>query len=80
MKYEVILVSYAQQVASSLPIEGQRALDEKLHRLQDDPHSAGSYDRKTDSWRGGFGSWEMIEYTIHDSVVRVVVLRVTWTG
>ncbi len=80
MRYEVIFGSYAEELRDSLPPAGKEALADKVRRLERDPTEGATYSRKTDRWTSSFGDWGVIEYTVHSAVVRVVVLRVTWTG
>jgi hypothetical protein len=79
MRYEVIFASYAEELRDSLPLAGKQALAGKVWRLGQDPTEDATYSRKTDRWTSHFGDWGVIEYTVHSTVVRVVVLRVTWT-
>ena len=80
MRYQVIFASYAEELSESLPRAGKRALALKVQRLELDPTEDATYSGKTDRWTSYFGEWGVIEYTIHSAVVRVVVLRVTWTA
>ncbi|MGH3694410.1 MAG: hypothetical protein ACRDRX_10580 [Pseudonocardiaceae bacterium] len=79
MRYEVIFASYAEELRESLPPEGKQALEVKIRRLAQDPTEDATYSLKTDRWTSYFGDWGVIEYIVHSAVVRVVVLRVTWT-
>lgn len=79
MRYEVIFASYAEELRDSLPPGAKQALAGKVRRLAHDPTEDATYSRKTDRWTSHFGDWGVIEYTVHSAVVRVVVLRVTWT-
>lgn len=66
MTYEVILVTYAQQVAASLPPLGQRTWQAKLRELAEDPCTLATYDRHSDTWSGSFGDWGVVQFTIHN--------------
>ena len=79
MRYQVIFASYAEELRDSLPLGAKQALAGKVRRLAQDPTEDAAYSRKTDRWTSHFGEWSVIEYTVHSAVVRVVVLRVTWT-
>jgi hypothetical protein len=79
MRYEVIFASYAEELRESLPRAGKQALAVKVRRLAQDPTEDATYSQKTDRWTSYFGDWGVIEYTVHFALVRVVVLRVTWT-
>lgn len=79
MCYEVIFASYAEELCDSLPLAGKQALAGKVRRLAQDPTEDATYSPKADRWTSHFGDWGVIEYTVHSAVVRVVVLRVTWT-
>ena len=80
MSYEVILVTYAQQVTASLPSLGQHAWQAKLRQLADDPYALAAYDNKSDTWSSSFGDWGVVQFTAYDPPARVVVLRVAWSG
>jgi hypothetical protein len=80
VSYEVILVTYAQETAASLPPSGQHAWETKICQLADDPYAQAAYDRQSDTWSSSFGDWGVVQFTAHDALARVVVLRVAWAG
>lgn len=80
MSYEVILVTYAQQLAASLPPLGQHAWEAKLRQLAKDPYTLAAYYCQSDTCSSSFGGWGVVQFTAHDALARIVVLRVAWSG
>ncbi len=81
MRYEVIFATYRRRnfgTASHRPVD--RRWPTRFRRLEQDPVEVATYSPKTDRWTSHFGDWGVIEYNVHATVVRVVVLRVIWSG
>ncbi|MGO1053169.1 hypothetical protein [Crossiella sp. CA198] len=80
MRYEVLLADLAERTYTGLPPAGKAAFEAKRRRLAVSPEAEGSYFPKLDRWIGDLGPHGVIEYTVHGSVVRVVVWRVQYVG
>ncbi|GAA2826456.1 hypothetical protein [Crossiella cryophila] len=80
MRYEVILAEVAQRTFDSMPSSGQQAFTAKRRRLAVAPEQEGTWSPKTHRWTTHMGPHGVIEYTVHGSVVRVVVWRIQFYG
>ncbi|WP_086818920.1 hypothetical protein [Allokutzneria sp. NRRL B-24872] len=75
MTYEVIIADVARATVDSAPAAAKAAFERKRRQLLSDPHGAGRYMPKEDLYYGDMGDHGVVCYSVHDSVVRVVVWR-----
>jgi len=79
MSYEVLIADVAKATLESAPAAAKAAFARKRRQLLADPHNAGRYVPKEDRYYGDLGEHGVVCYTIHDSVVRVVVWRIQFS-
>ncbi|MCK2242134.1 MULTISPECIES: hypothetical protein [unclassified Crossiella] len=79
MTYEVLVADVAKATLATAPAAAKAAFERKRRQLLTDPHDAGRYVEKEDRYYGDMGEHGIVCYTIHDSVVRVVIWRVQFS-